>query len=124
MLSESFNITALLGVLLDASLPALDVLTLLVNVLSVFLSFVALGSSLPASYSSLISLRTLAVANNKLVGSVPPLWDVVAYNLSVLDLSENQLTGASSTSCFAISCCRVCTASETEEHSQARCRLS
>ena len=33
------------------------------------------------------------MSNNKLAGSIPFSWDALAYNLSVLDLSENQLTG-------------------------------
>lgn len=61
--------------------------------LSLISSFVALGSSLPASYGNLLSLTELAIANNKLVGSIPPSWDGLAYNLSILDLSGNQLTG-------------------------------
>ena len=76
-----------------------------------------LGFSLPASYSNLVSLTTLAVANNKLVGSIPPSWDVVADRLSSLDLSENQLTGLpapSMTICFALSLQRVCMAAETD----------
>ena len=51
------------------------------------------GFSLPASYGNLTSLVELTMANNKLVGSIPPSWDALAYNLSFLDLSENQLTG-------------------------------
>lgn len=33
------------------------------------------------------------MSNNKLAGSIPVSWDALAYNLSVLDLSENKLTG-------------------------------
>ena len=61
--------------------------------MSLISSFMALGSSLPASYGNLLSLTELVMANNKLIGSIPPSWDGLAYNLSILDLSGNQLTG-------------------------------
>ena len=51
------------------------------------------GVSLPASYGNLTSLVAVVMSNNKLAGSIPPSWNALAYNLSVLDLSTNQLTG-------------------------------
>ena len=79
---------------LSACLHAWDALIIHVcMMMSLISSLVALGSSLPASYGNLLSLTELVMARNKLVGSIPPSWDGLAYNLSILDLSENQLTG-------------------------------
>ncbi|MCO5561678.1 hypothetical protein L7F22_015299 [Adiantum nelumboides] len=65
----------------------------LVTMYLIDLSINQLSGSIPLNFQSLTNLSQLMVADNKLTGVIPPLLGYYSHNFTVLDVTDNALSG-------------------------------